>query len=267
VVRKSVAASLRERGYGDAGQPDDMALIRSCRNSKGLRQVVLHEFILLGEAGHHLKTRQETDVSSRVPALEGFGGRNRIGGGAAVESPRSPYSSSTTSPEGEMGDVDDDLFFAPDDDEVANAVDHLRVWVHAVLRETGKEEIVIDDDTGDVLLGEGSTMVIVGVDKDPLMIEILAIVLKDVDVSESLLIRLNDLNDSIPGASIYHVEEDQTIYMCSELLAEGLTATHFIHHLVNLSVYADAIDHELQREFGGRTVRDLMETRSDVQWV
>jgi hypothetical protein len=268
-ARKSIAASLRERNYGTAGEPDDMELIRSCRNSKGLRQIVLPEFIALGETGSQVKPRPSTHEPSRVSALEGFGGRNRIGAGEPRQDDRVGDATSRASDRtDETGSTDEDeLYFAPDDDEVPNAVDHLRAWMQAVLRATGKEDLVVDEDTGDALLTEGSALVIVSVDKDPLLVEILAIVLKDIDASDALLRHLNDVNESIPGVSIYHVGEDRTIYMRTQLLADGLTVTHFIHHLVNLSVYADSLDHELQREFGGRTAADLMKERSDVQWV
>lgn len=268
-ARKSIAASLRERGYGTAGEPDDAALIRSCTNSKGLRQIVLPEFIALGEAGHHVKPRPTTEEPSRVTALEGFGGRNRIGASGSPPIQRddgaAPKTPDRTDVEADTGT--DEIYFAPDDSEVPNAVDHLRAWMQAVLQATGKEGLVIDEDTGDALLSEGSAVVIVTVDKDPLLVEILAIVLKDIDASDPLLRHLNDANEFVPGANIYHVEEDRTIYMRTQLLADGLTATHFIHHLVNVSVYADSLDHELQKEFGGSTAADLMKERSDVQWV
>jgi len=268
-ARKSIAASLRERGYGAAGEPDDAALIRSCTNSKGLRQIVLPSFIALGEAGHQVKPRPSTEEPSRVSALEGFGGRNRIGA-SRTRQDEGDTGGAARIPERTGGDEDsgeDDLYFAPDDDEVPNAVDHLRAWMQAVLRATGKEDLVVDEDTGDALLTEGSALVIVSVDKEPLLVEILAVVLKDIEASDALLGQLNDMNEFIPGASIYHVEEDRTVYMRTQLLADGLTVTHFIHHLVNLSVYADSIDHELQKEFGGKTAADVMKARTDVQWV
>jgi hypothetical protein len=267
-ARKSIAASLRERGYGTAGEPDDAALIRSCTNSKGLRQIVLPEFIALGEVGSQVKPRP-TEEPSRVSALDGFGGRNRIGASGPRQEDRDS-DAALRAPErtdGEGDTEEDELYFAPDDDEVPNAVDHLRAWMQAVLRATGKEDLVVDEDTGDALLTEGSALVIVSVDKDPLLVEILAIVLKDIDATDGLLRRLNDMNEFIPGASIYHVEDDRTVYMRTQLLADGLTVTHFIHHLVNLSVYADSIDHELQTEFGGSTAADVMKARTDVQWV
>jgi hypothetical protein len=262
-ARRAVCASLRERGLGAAGEPDEMAFLRSCRNTIGLRRVVLPEFITLGEGEHQVKPVPSSDDNGRKSRLEGFGGRARVG---ASGSSRPNDTDDSRREERAEGDGDEGLLFAPDDEDVPNATDHLRSWVHEVLSRASGSDIEIDEN-GDVLITHGSTMVLVGVSDDPLCIEIDAVLLTDVDYSESLYRRLNELNEDILTTSLFHVEEDRTVYMRNTLIALGLTASHFLGNLAGLAEYANAIDDDLQREFGGRTALESAREKSDAQWV
>lgn len=264
-ARRAVVASLRERGLGASAVPDEMEFLRSCRNTIGLRRVVLPEFITVGEREHRVKPRLESDDASGSGDLGGLGGRARIGE-PAKRSAGSHDGEGDESSNGTDDEDDDSWLFAPDDEDVPNATDHLRRWVHAVLGEATKGELRIDEN-GDVLLVRGSTLVMVGVDDDPLSVVIDAVLLMDVDASEPLLRRLNELNEDILLACLYHVEDDRTVYMRASLLAVGLTAHHFIRHLVGLAEYANAVDDEIQLEFGGHTAMEGMRERSDAQWV
>ena len=45
-----IVAALKERGLGDIGINDDITYLKSCRNTSGLREIVIEAFIALGEA-------------------------------------------------------------------------------------------------------------------------------------------------------------------------------------------------------------------------
>jgi hypothetical protein len=153
-----IAEAMQMRGVGDTTISDDLSYLRSCRNSAGLRDVVLIEFIALGE-------RNETGV--RLPD-------------APV--PKSPETTPTVTPVISKND---------------NPVDVLRQFVlHTLASHFEKNVITIDED-GDIIMPAGSAVMCVTVAPEPLIVRVYAVLIKKIVRSSELYETLNHINATL----------------------------------------------------------------------
>jgi hypothetical protein len=150
-----IAEAMQMRGVGDTTISDDLSYLRSCRNSAGLRDVVLIEFIALGE-------RNETGV--RLPD---------------TPAPTPAETTPTVAPVISKND---------------NPVDVLRQFVlHTLASHFEKNVITIDED-GDIIMPAGSAVMCVTVAPEPLIVRVYAILVKKIVRSGELYETLNHIN-------------------------------------------------------------------------
>lgn len=241
----SIAATLRERNVGNTAEPDDLAYLRSCRNTIGLRRVVLPEFIAMGELAH------PESPSPDAPPSPGIGGplqgRNRLGG----DHPAPPAPDSDSSPD-LTGDE-------------ANPVERLRQWALTTVREAFKDPSIEPDDEGDIGISRGSIVVYITPHDEPLRLEIYAVLLLDVPYSEQLLRTINSINVKLPFEKVQYIESQNMVIMTTQINASGLSESSLLEHLGNLSGAADYFDTQLHEQFGGRQIGE--DRRPDEQIV
>ena len=150
-----IAEAMQMRGVGDTTISDDLSYLRSCRNSAGLRDVVLIEFIALGE-------RNETGV--RLPD---------------APAPKSPETTPTVTPVISKND---------------NPVDVLRQFVLHTLASHFEKNVISIDEDGDIIMPAGSAVMCVTVAPEPLIVRVYAILVKKIVRSGELYETLNHIN-------------------------------------------------------------------------
>jgi hypothetical protein len=271
-ARAEIAATLRERGLGDSLISDEVEYLRSCRNTINLRRVVLPVFISLGEASP-LARNQNAPTQS--------GGEDD--GGIASESP-SPRTTNRVGlpkksvskglPSGgpsnnqEHGDADDD---SPQE-EVGNPVEHFRQWLLENVRTITKREQLEPDEDGDIPVDVGSArtyvsprLIRVDSKNKALSLDIYSILVHGVEKSPDLLLALNRINCETPFVKAKYEEGEKHVVLHHELMADSLSPERLAKHLGMIAFMADAMDTELQRQFGGE-LHDI-DLRNDVQDV
>lgn len=86
------------------------------------------------------------------------------------------------------------------------------------------------------------------------IVELVCPVLADVELSEALLKRLNELNETLYfGKSYWRGGE---VWLAHNLLGDTLDTEELIASVGLLAVVADRLDDELKKSFGGRRWRD-----------
>lgn len=242
--REAIAASLRERGVGSTDVADDAQYLGTCRNTIGLRRVVLPVFIAMGEIAR--------DAMGSVPAppaddSDPFGGKQRLGaasppaagtrlGGGGAES------STGGTPTPDQGN-------APD--ESANTVDHLRNWVRDTLRTAFDDPDLEPDDEGELSVPYGSIVTFLTVNDEPLRVEIYAVLLRDIPYSEQLLKTLNIINARLNFEKVVHIPEANVIVLSTQLSALGISQRSLLEHLRMVATASDFFDTHLHEQFGG----------------
>ena len=270
-ARGEIAATLRERGLGDNSVSDEAEYLRSCRNTINLRRVVLPVFITLGEdsplAGHRsrpvAKTTEEDEVSDESPSPKP---RNKVGlpkqSGSKGILPRSRTS------DGERENVDTD---SPEQ-EVGNPVEHFRQWLLKNVRTITEREHLEADDDGDIPVDVGSARTFVSprlIQIDPknkaLSLDIYSILVHGVEKSPELLLALNRINCETPFVKAKYEENEKQVVLHHELMADSLSPERLEKHLGMIAFMADALDTELQKQFGGEL--HSTDARGDIQDV
>lgn len=253
----SIAATLRERGVGSLEINDNHEYLRSCRNTSGLRRVVLPEFITIGETPKDVMGVPPQPVDAATPP---FGGRNRLvgpesdlrpeGGVSPGDEPATPRSPKETS---------------SGQDEPKNPVEHLRGWIGPVLREVTGEVSIGPDAEGDFAIPYGSTVLFVSVHDEPLRIEIFAPLIVEVDSSAELLKTINIVNGRLHLQKVTYVDQSRAVIMSAQVPALSLSTNSVNLYLNSLAQAADFFDTQLQDQFGGQLVGQ--DQRNDEQIV
>ena len=220
---KRIAQLLRERGLGDATQvSDDLAYLRTCRNSIALRRIVLVEFITLGETN-------QNDVqlpSDATPAL-----------------PQPPASSNPTQ--------------AP---QTPNAPppqlpppEQFRQYLWHVLTTHFPAGSVSHDDEGSIIVAAGSTNVYITINPEPLLARVSAPLVRDVTATPDLYETLNFINRGLQFGRIFTVEGYIILEDC--LFPTAAIEDNVLHTVSSLCYLADIYDNRLHETFGGTMMK------------
>jgi len=115
---------------------------------------------------------------------------------------------------------------------------------------TGISDLSIDKD-GDIGLRCGSALTFVRVIGDPTYIRIYARILRDVEETDGICSRLNDINANI--SLVRFVFQNDAIFAMADICAAPFNAQHVVHAMAHFGSIADEMDSLLQGEFGGHT--------------
>lgn len=242
--REAIAASLRERGVGSADVADDAKYLGTCRNTIGLRRVVLPVFIAMGEIVR--------DAMGSVPTPPGddsgpFGGKQRLGAASPPAAGTHPGGGGADSATG--GAPSPGRGNAPE--ESANTVDHLRYWVRDTLRAAFDDADLEPDDEGELSIPYGSIVTYLAVNDEPLRVEIYAVLLRDIQYSEQLLKTLNIINARLDFEKVVHIPEANVIVLSTQLSAHRISQQSLLEHLRLVVMKSDFFDTHLHEQFGG----------------
>lgn len=230
--RAHVIEQLRLAGLGAADgairtREDQINYLRSCHNQLGLRDIVLPQFLAIGEA------------SSAVPPLQ-------IPPSADIQSPSThpadpggspaPAPATTAVPAAPWADAKT-----------------LSDFVGAVIKDLLKLQELRRDNDGDIPINTGHSLIFVRTvevkDQIP-YVHIFSPVLRDVPKSPELLETLNEINLGIMFAKFVHTPA-QEIVLASDVPAMGISpqqvawATSFMSHV------ADYYHTQISKRFGG----------------
>lgn len=271
-ARAEIAATLRERGLGDSLIGEEVEYLRSCRNTINLRRVVLPVFISLGEASPLAKNQnaptqstsdQDSEITNESPSPRMT---NRIG--LPKKSASKGLPTGGRSDNQDHDDADEDTA----QNEVDNPVEHFRQWLLENVRTITKREHLEPDEDGDIPVDVGSARTYVSprlthVDakNKALSLDIYSILVHGVEKSPDLLLALNRINCETPFVKAKYEEAEKQVVLHHELMADSLNPERLGKHLGMIAFMADALDTELQRQFGGE-LHDI-DMRSDVQDV
>ncbi len=271
-ARAEITATLRERGLGDGSISDEVEYLRSCRNTINLRRVVLPVFISLGEAA---PLARNPGAPTRSASDEDGGTTNELSSPRAANSVGLPKKSASKGlPSGDRnGDHEHDEVEADSpQEEIGNPVEHFRKWLLDNVRKITKREHLEPDEDGDIPVDVGSARTYVSprltrVDSKnkALSLDIYSILVQGVEKSPELLQALNRINCETPFVKAKYEEGERQVVLHHELMADSLSPERLAKHLGRIVFMADAVDSELQRQFGG-DLHDL-DMRSDVQDV
>lgn len=257
--REEIATTMRDRNLGDVQISDDMAYLRSCRNTINLRRVVLPTFISLGEPDASTaidESDADNDTSGeRHKKIElpkksqsaGLPKKNSKGIGSSAE-PDEPDSSDS-----------------PVTQEEGNPVEHFRQWLLKNVKEISNQDSLEPDDDGDIPVDSGSARTYVSPRNKPLSADIYSILLENVNESPEMLATLNNINCQTPFVKIKYLAEEKQITLHHEVMAEFISQKSLAKHLSLVVKMADSLDTELQRNFGGSMYG--FDTREDEQDV
>lgn len=115
---------------------------------------------------------------------------------------------------------------------------------------TGISELSIDKD-GDIGLRCGSALTFVRVIEEPTYIRIYARILRDVEETEGICSRLNDINANI--SLVRFVFQNGAIFAVADICAVPFNAQQVVQAMGHFGSIADEMDSLLQGEFGGHT--------------
>lgn len=131
--------------------------------------------------------------------------------------------------------------------------DVLRPYVHQVIRNylqlPADADLQVDDD-GDIPIRWGSAMYYVSLlERDPVLVRVWSIVLKDVQRSDELLAEINDINSSIVAGRVFLT--DDRLVAATELRADTMDPAELEFACWAIGSLADWIDTTLAVRFGG----------------
>jgi hypothetical protein len=158
-----IASQLRERGNGDVTISYDGAFLASCRNSIGLRRIVLAEFITLGETS-------QGDVA--LP-----GGPESTP--AVLAQPATP------------------------NQPALPVHEQLRQYVISLMQKHYPADAMVLDDDGSITVAAGSASVFVSVHAEPLFVRITAVLVHKLNASAELFETLNHVNRALQIGRMY----------------------------------------------------------------
>jgi hypothetical protein len=161
-----IVSQLRDRGNGDPQISADMAFLASCRNTIGLRRIVLAEFIALGETG-------PTDVT--LP-----GGPES----APAVLPQPAIPTAATLPIHEQ----------------------LRQFLIVHMQKHYPADAIGLDDDGSITVTAGSASVFVSVHAEPLFVRIAAVLVHQLTATPELFETLNHVNRALQIGRMYWID-------------------------------------------------------------
>ena len=162
-----IATALRARDIGDSSIDHELQYLQSCRNSAGLRQVVLAEFITLGEV-----TSDQISTPPHHPVI----------------TPSTPAQHDNAQ-------------------EQANPLVHLLAMVTAVLKSNASTKDVRMTQEGDLQIPFGSSKVFLTIKAEPLGIRVFAVVLQQIQPTSALYETLNHININLPCGRIFALND------------------------------------------------------------
>lgn len=162
-----IALALRQHELGDPTVADDIAYLHTCRNTQRLREIVLLEFITLGEQ----------------PAL-----------------PSTPPAASAVSPTHAASPT-------PAESSSHDPIDVLRHNLVTLLQKNFPTIPLIVHDDGDVSMTVGSSMLFLSIVPDPLLVRVYAVLLKGVTPTPALYETLNHINHQLQIGRIFAIEQ------------------------------------------------------------
>jgi hypothetical protein len=114
------------------------------------------------------------------------------------------------------------------------------------------------DEEGDIGIPWGSALLYLSAsDKKPEAFRIYSVILRDIPKGQDpgILSRINLINGNLSIGKFVYSQPNSIIGFEHSLLARGLTAQSLAGTVVEMCNWADALDHRLQQEFGGRLMR------------
>ena len=162
-----IATALRVRTFGDTSIDHELQYLQSCRNSAGLRQIVLAEFISLGEiSADQIRTPPHHPVAT----------------------PSTPT---------QQGNAQ----------EQANPLANLLAMVTAVLKSNTSTKDVRMTQEGDLQIPFGSSKVFLTIKAEPLGIRVFAVLLQQIQPTPTLYETLNHININLPCGRIFALND------------------------------------------------------------
>ena len=210
---RRIASQLRVRGNGDEHISDDIAFLASCRNTIGLRRIVLTEFIALGETAPSDVTLPPSGDASAPSVLP------------QPSTPTTPTTPTLPVPE------------------------QLRQFLIAVIQKHFPAESIHLDDDGSVTVIAGSASVFVSVHPEPLFVRLAAVLVHGVAASPELFETLNHVNRALQIGRMFWVDTYIILEEC--LLASAVSEASFTQTLEAVCFIADQYDDRLIASFGG----------------
>lgn len=251
---RAIASTLRERGVGHVDIADDQAYLRSCRNTSGLRRVVLPQFISIGEQPQDSLGSAPSEVNSDLP--QPFKGNDRLGSDSAParEEPRAEHPTRQIPPPPAATEND------------PNPVEHFRTWIGSVLQDFFENSDISPDDDGDFMLPRfGSSQLFISVIDKPLRLEIYSVLLTEVEYSEQLLKTLNLINSRLMFERIGYLPDNKVVVLSTQLNSLGISQESLVTHIRMCAMAADHFDTHLSEMFGGQKAG--IDRRPDEQVV
>ncbi len=228
VVRRSVVSALRAIGLGSATVAGRSALaevtyLRSCRNARSLRAVVLAHLLALGsEPAAPARARPERRPEAPAAATE----LPAATGAAIARRAEAPAAAATGS-------------------------DELRARVKEVVRSVlGVDDVQVDAD-GDIPIRSRASVAYVRVFKDAPVVRVFSPVLWDLGNPNGIEEAVNEINRTTNWVKA--VWDDGTVVLFSDVVAHPLAESQLAAAITSVVHRADEMGPALQQRYGGRT--------------
>ena len=254
-ARAEIITTLRGRSLGEVSVSDDMDYLRSCRNTANLRRIVLPTFITLGESppphlvSKHPDADEESPDQPDADSSDSDLPKGRKLGGSL------PTKDTTVAdlPKGKSRTSSSEHESPPTTESSTNPVENFRNWLLKHAQEFTEDENLSPDADGDIPLDVGSARTYLSPRGKPLAVDIYSILLSNVEQSRELLEVINQRNCDASFAKLKYVAESREVVLHHEILAASLNPQNLASHSTLIARLADALDSELQRDFGGTT--------------
>ncbi len=233
--REAVTKQLRALGLGATDAPvrtarDQLDYLRSCHNQQSLREIVLSQFLAIGEMSPNVPA---APAPPPPPSPEPVPARATSGPAPAVPDQQPPQTETAESPKKEQTLIE---------------------FVQSVLRDALKQPDLARDKDGDIPIRMGSSMCFVRAVEEPEsvpFVRVYAILVKDLPESPELLGTLNEINLRLNFAKLLRTPANEVV-MITELPAQSLSADQLMWALRWMNDYADHLDTQLAKRFGGK---------------
>lgn len=209
-----IAEALRIRHVGNTTISDDFVYLRRCRNSAGLRDVVLIEFIALGE---------RNDLGTQLSA-----------------------SPALTTPDAHTTIVQPVM--SQDD----NPVDALRQFVLTTLGRHFDNHALSMYEDGDIIMPAGSAVMCVSVASEPVRVRVYALLIQKIVASAELYETLNHINAMLQIGRMF--EKDGLVILESSIFPYMLNEQSLLNVVSQVKMLANQYDDRLHATFGGELI-------------
>lgn len=236
--RRSIVEELRALGLGNSNESvrtaaQQLSYLRSCRNSKTLRDVVLAHFVVvLGEASKVAPEAAVPTPAKRAPAR--------------VSEPKRPDGKGAGGTDGPAASLSE--------------------WIKGVLNGEMQGGEAKPDEDGDFPIRHGSALVFVRpVDESPIgpSVHFFSPIVADLEPTPELFLTLNELNLQLPMAKLAYTQAHQ-VYLICDLPGVTLGAGEFLGVCKLMCDMADSLDSRFRKSFGGRTMFEDVDDAVEV---